>query len=127
MPQTFMQGLLSGIGHPVIGLDHLAAVIAVGCLCATQPRGERLGLGLRARHDGRRGRAYRQATVPGSEFFVAVSVIALGLLLVRKPPLRLDIAIALFAFAGLVHGYALGETIASAERAPLIAYFIGSR
>jgi urease accessory protein len=125
MPQTFTQGLLSGIGHPVIGFDHLAAVIAVGCLCATQRRGEWLGLGYvlammigAAAHIG-------EATVAGSEFFVAASVIALGLLLVRKPPLRLDIAIALFAFAGLVHGYALGESIAGAERTPLIAYFIG--
>ena len=31
----------------------------------------------------------------------------------------------MFAFAGLVHGYALGESIAGAERAPLYGYFIG--
>ena len=36
---AFVEGLLSGLGHPVIGLDHLAAVIAVGCLAATQPKG----------------------------------------------------------------------------------------
>jgi urease accessory protein len=124
-PETFMQGLLSGIGHPVIGLDHLAAMIAVGCLCATQARGEWLGLGYvlammigAAAHIG-------EATVAGSEYFVAASVVALGLLLLRRTPLRLDIAIALFAFAGLVHGYALGESIAGAERAPLLAYFLG--
>ena len=29
------------------------------------------------------------------------------------------------AFAGLVHGYALGESIAGAEPAPLYAYFVG--
>ena len=29
-PSTLVHGLLSGIGHPVIGLDHLAFVIAVG-------------------------------------------------------------------------------------------------
>ena len=33
LPVTFMQGLLSGLGHPVIGLDHLAALIAVGWSC----------------------------------------------------------------------------------------------
>jgi urease accessory protein len=48
-----------------------------------------------------------------------------GEVLFRKQPPRLDIAIALFAFAGLVHGYALGESIAGAERTPLYAYFIG--
>src|SRR5258708_12469811 len=30
MPVTFGQGLLSGLGHPVIGLDHLAFLVAVG-------------------------------------------------------------------------------------------------
>jgi len=125
MPLTFMDGLLSGIGHPIIGVDHLAAVIAVGVLAATQSRGEWLGLGYviammvgAAAHIG-------EATVKGSEIFVAVSVIALGLVLVRRRPLRMDIAVALFAFAGLVHGYALGESIAGAQRAPLLAYFIG--
>jgi urease accessory protein len=39
--------------------------------------------------------------------------------------LRPDLAAALFACAGLLHGYALGETIAGAEAAPLYAYFIG--
>ena len=29
-PVTFMQGLLSGLGHPVIGIDHLAFVVAMG-------------------------------------------------------------------------------------------------
>src|SRR5262249_57584778 len=29
-PSTFMEGLLSGLGHPVIGLDHLAFLLAVG-------------------------------------------------------------------------------------------------
>ena len=27
LPQTFLQGLLSGFGHPVIGVDHLAAIV----------------------------------------------------------------------------------------------------
>ena len=30
MPSTFGEGLLSGLGHPVIGPDHLAFLIAVG-------------------------------------------------------------------------------------------------
>ena len=30
VPSTFSQGLLSGLGHPVIGADHLAFLIAVG-------------------------------------------------------------------------------------------------
>ena len=33
-PSTLAQGLLSGIGHPIVGLDHLAFVIAVGIAAA---------------------------------------------------------------------------------------------
>src|SRR5947207_7636058 len=39
LPQTFLQGLLSGLGHPVIGLDHLAAIVGVGILVALAGRG----------------------------------------------------------------------------------------
>src|SRR5690606_3586927 len=38
LPQTFAQGLLSGIGHPVIGIDHLAFVVAVGVAAALAGR-----------------------------------------------------------------------------------------
>jgi len=125
MPTTFRQGLLSGLGHPVIGLDHLAAVIAVGCLAATQPRGALLAAGYvvatmigAAAHIG-------EATVPNAEVFVALSVVALGLVVFRSKPLRRDLAFALFAGVGLVNGYALGESIAGAEPTPLLAYFAG--
>jgi urease accessory protein len=124
-PLTFSQGLLSGLGHPIIGLDHLAAVIAVGCLAASQARGALLAIGYvvatmigAAAHIG-------ETTVAAAEVFVALSVIALGAVLLRTKPVRIDVAIALFACAGLVHGYTLGEPIAAAEAAPLNGYFIG--
>ena len=125
MPATFADGLLSGLGHPIIGLDHLAAVIAVGCLAATQGRGIWLIAGYVIAMMVGAAAHIDEATVPNAEIFVAVSVIVLGAVLFRRQAPRLDIAIALFAFAGLVHGYALGELIAGAERAPLYAYFVG--
>jgi urease accessory protein len=124
-PVTFWHGLLSGLGHPIIGLDHLAAVIAVGCLAAMQPKGALLAAGYviatvvgAAAHIG-------EASVPNAEVFAALSVVALGLIVFRKAPLRSDLAFALFAAAGLINGYALGESIAGAERTPILAYFIG--
>ena len=125
VPMTFTDGLLSGLGHPVTGLDHLAAVIAVGCLAAGQRGAAWLAIGYvvatvlgAAAHIG-------EATVAGAEIFVAVSVVALGLVLIRTRPVRIDVAVALFACAGLLHGYALGEAIAGAWAAPLYGYFIG--
>ena len=124
-PTTFWHGLLSGLGHPVIGLDHLAAIVAVGCLAATQPKGALLAAGYvvatmigAAAHIG-------EATVPNAEVFVALSVVALGLVVFRKAPLRRDLVFAMFAAVGLINGYALGESIAGAEPTPIVAYFIG--
>src|SRR5258705_10377333 len=37
VPVTFADGLLSGLGHPIIGLDHFAALVAAACL-ASAPR-----------------------------------------------------------------------------------------
>ena len=34
MPETFAQGFLSGLGHPVIGLDHAAFIVATGFILA---------------------------------------------------------------------------------------------
>ncbi len=38
-PETLWQGIASGVGHPVIGFDHLAFVVAAGVLAAGIARG----------------------------------------------------------------------------------------
>lgn len=125
MPATFGQGLLSGLGHPVIGLDHLAALIAAGCLASLHTRGALLVAGFVVATAVGAGLHIRELTLPGSEVLVAVSVVLLGLTLVPGQNLPPGIALALFAAAGFVHGYALAESIVGAERTPLLAYLIG--
>ena len=125
MPATFGEGFLSGLGHPVIGLDHFAAVVAVGCLAAAHRAGAVLALGFVAAMMLGVAAHLGGATVPGAEFLVALTVVGLGIAVVRTPPLPAAAAVALFVAAGLVHGYALGESIYGAERAPLAAYLIG--
>lgn len=125
MPATFGQGLLSGLGHPVIGLDHLAALIAAGCLAALHRGGALLVAGFVAAMAVGAGLHIRELTLPGSEVLVAVSVVLLGLTLVPGRNLPPGIALALFAAAGFVHGYALAESIIGAERTPLLAYLTG--
>ena len=55
MPATFGQGLLSGLGHPIIGLDHLAALVGAGLVAARIPARARLAGRVRDR-DGHRRR-----------------------------------------------------------------------
>jgi urease accessory protein len=125
MPATFVQGLLSGLGHPIIGLDHLAALIAVGCLAATQARGLWLPLSFVVAMVLGAALHVRELTLPASEILAASSVLVLGALLVIRRRLPVAIVWALFAAAGLVHGYALAESIIGAEPTPLYAYFAG--
>src|SRR5262249_1095459 len=65
------------------------------------------------------------ATVPGAEILVALSVIALGALMLGDRQMPVGAALLLFAMVGAVHGYALGESIYGAERTPLYAYLFG--
>ena len=125
LPATLTQGLLSGLGHPIIGLDHLAAIIAVGCIAAWYRTGPALVVGFVAAMTAGVALHLIEATVPASEILVALSVMALGATLVLRKALHPAAALTLFVIAGLLHGYALGESIVGAEPTPLAAYLIG--
>jgi urease accessory protein len=124
-PQTFGQGLLSGLAHPVIGLDHFAFVAAAGILAAPLARGAVMPLLFLA--GGAVGAALHLAglDLPGSEVAIALSVVALGGLVVLRRSAPAPVLAALFALAGVFHGYALTESIVGAEPAPLSAYLAG--
>jgi urease accessory protein len=125
LPSTFAEGLLSGLAHPIIGLDHFAAMLAVGILAAPQRRGAALVVAFVlamiagvALHVGR-------ASLPASEVLAALVVVVLGVLAMLPTVVSATAALVLFAAAGAVHGYALGESIIGAEPTPLSAYFAG--
>lgn len=124
-PRTVWEGLQSGLRNPVIGLVHLAPVLAVGCLAATQANGAALAFLYAlatvfgaAAHIG-------EATVANASVFAALAAVALGLMVFRKDPLRRDIVFALFAGCGLINGYVLGAPIAAALREPMLGYLAG--
>lgn len=126
-PQTFSQGLLSGFGHPLIGLDHFAfLVVAMLLTCALKGASRFLvplafigaTIGGTVLHLG-------AASIPMSEMLVALSVVVGGVLaLTRRYPGAFALS-AIFAASGVLHGYAYGESIIGAEAAPLVAYLIG--
>lgn len=125
-PVTWMQGLISGLAHPVLGLDHLAALVAVGLLASRFANGYLItpfawlvGMALGAYAH------MRGVDLPGGELLVAASVIVIGLVGALRPTLPIAGALLLFAIAGAAHGHALAESIIGAEAAPLGAYFAG--
>lgn len=125
LPATLAQGLVSGLAHPVIGLDHLAFVIGVGLASAFLAHrlvpvlcfvaATLLGCALHV----------NGVTLPYAEAAIALSVLALGAAVMSGRGLTLGAAAALFAAAGLFHGYAYGESIVGAEQTPLAAYLAG--
>jgi hypothetical protein len=82
MPATFMDGLLSGLGHPIIGIDNFAAVAAVGCLAAMHKAGPTLVIGFIAAMMAGVALHLHGASLPAAELLGAITVIALGALLV---------------------------------------------
>src|ERR1700729_1796795 len=114
-------GFISGFEHPISGLDHIVAMVAVGLWGAQLGRpaiwllpvtfplvmafGEFLGLiGLH---------------LPGSEIAIALSGVCLGaaVLLEARPPMWA--AAALVGLFGLFHGYAHGAELPPGQNALL--------
>ena len=125
LPQTFLQGLLSGFGHPVIGVDHLAAIVGVGILTALAGRSAAVVLAFSVAVIAGVGLHLSRIDLPASELFVGLTTLLIGALVILRQSMSAGRALLLFAIAGLVHGYALGESIVGAEASPLVAYLLG--
>ena len=125
LPQTFLQGLLSGLGHPVIGVDHLAAIVGVGILAALAGRSAAVVLAFSVAVIAGVGLHLAKIDLPASELFVGLTTLLIGALVIARQSMGAGVAALLFAIAGLVHGYALGESIVGAEASPLMAYLLG--
>ena len=124
-PASLSDGLLSGLAHPIIGLDHFAAVVAVGCLAAAHRAAPALAIGfVLAMMAGVAAHVWG-TTVPSADILVALSVIFLGVTMLRRQQISVLVALTLFVLVGLIHGYALGESIFGAEPTPLYAYLLG--
>lgn len=108
-------GLMAGFGHPIGGLDHLLAMLAVGLWAAQQNGAARWALPCTFVGTMLIGGVLGFAGVelPAMESGIAASVLALGLAvaLAVRPPLVLAVAAtAAFAlFHGVAHGLELPE------------------
>ena len=118
---TWVQGLISGIGHPLLGPDHLLFLVAIALVGWARPRSwllPMLALGLL-------GSGVAQVIpvadnlIPLAEAAVSLTLVLEGLVILERLPF-----IALLPAIAL-HGYLLGGTIIGAELSPLLAYGIG--
>jgi len=125
LPATFVEGALSGVGHPIIGLDHLAAVLAVGLLAAAFRLGPALVAGYVLAQIAGAAVHVQGTTVPGAEILVAASVLVLGAATIGRLAIAPSVVLGVFVLAGFLHGYVLAESIVGAEPSPLTAYFVG--
>jgi urease accessory protein len=124
-PSTFGEGILSGVGHPIIGPDHLAFLLALGIVVGVG----RLSLVtpflfLVAMACGVAAHV-AAVNIPAAELIVAVSVLVVGVLLALDWRIQGSGWAAIFSIAGFFHGYAYGESIYGAEATPLAAYLVG--
>ena len=124
-PGNFVEGFLSGLGHPVIGLDHLVFVVATGLLAAIQPQGLMIPIAFVVTALAGTGIHLMGLDLPAPEIVISASVVLFGGLLATKHRLNWLLVTGLGAIAGLFHGYAYGEAIVGAEPSPLVAYLSG--
>ncbi|NJK41172.1 MAG: HupE/UreJ family protein [Acaryochloridaceae cyanobacterium SU_2_1] len=122
-PQSFLSGFISGLAHPIIGIDHFAFVVAAGLLallCGIWVPLAFVGCSVlgTAVH-------LQSLNLPVPELFIAGSVLIFGILLALKQHPNPLVTTGLAAIAGLFHGYAYGESIVGAQLTALVAYLSG--
>ena len=119
------QGLLTGMMHPVSGLDHVLAMIAVGMwgaqlgapamwlLPVTFPMVMAVGgfIGLVG------------IPLPGTEIGIALSAVLLGVMVASEARPPLAVAAALVGFFAIFHGHAHGTELPEGQSG--LAYSIG--
>lgn len=130
LPANFFEGLMSGLGHPVIGFDHLAFVIVSGLVALKIARGILIPVAFVIATGIGAVIHLLSFDLPIPEIIIAATVVLFGILLAIKGKQKknLDHAlkiVALAGFAGIFHGFAYGEAIFGAEPTPMMAYLIG--
>lgn len=125
-PTSFVHGLLSGIGHPILGLDHFAFIVGIGLLAAIAGFGLLLPALFVAAMVAGLTIHIAGISVPFAEVLLALSVVLMGVAVYRR---RVGqgpwLEGASFGLAGLLHGYAFAETVIGAEPTPVLAYIVG--
>jgi urease accessory protein len=124
-PSNLFEGFMSGMAHPVIGLDHLAFVVAIGLLAAARPQGFLIPVSFVMAAMMGTGLHLLSIDLPVVELIVSGSILIFGILIVSKDIASTSVISVLAGLAGLFHGFAYGEAIFGAEMTPLVSYLAG--
>lgn len=119
VPMTgFWQGLVSGLGHPVLGFDHLFFVLAVGLAA----RFTRWPLAAPLAYLGAMafgvGLVAAGAALPMTDLLVGLTVVLVGVLMASG----MRVSPWIFAGFGLFHGAAFGGALSGAEAASGVVF-----
>ncbi|WP_010628281.1 HupE/UreJ family protein [Halomonas sp. KM-1] len=118
-------GFAAGLAHPLLGLDHLLAMLAVGLWSLRQSRafslaapalaagGMLLGAGL----------AWAGMSLPGVEFGIAMSVLLAGVLIAALVKVPTVVGAGVVVLFMLFHGHAHGSEMP--HGASMLAYLAG--
>ncbi len=114
---SIVQGFLSGVAHPVFGIDHLLFLLSIGLVVRESVLLNvpiLLGFGL-----GGSMLSQFLPIFPGSELLMGLSIILAALVAFGTlPPTLMLILI-------FCHGFVLGNSMIGVESTPLIGYFLG--
>ncbi len=127
--ETFSHGMLSGVGHPLLGFDHLFFVLLMGVAAAftanrfLSPLAYIISMLVGCLVTA------MWTTLPAVELVVALSLLVLGSMLLSGRQFSGTSLLVVFALFGLFHGGAFGASIATQESGlalpVLVGYLIG--
>ncbi|MEH2231402.1 MAG: HupE/UreJ family protein [Nostoc sp.] len=114
-----------GLADPVISLNCLVGIVAIGLLSSVFVRGAAIaGCFLLATVLGIVIHIF-QLNFPGTEIAIAISTIVFGTMLMMPNQLNFLVLALVGISAGLFQGYANAESIVSAGMIPVAAYILG--
>lgn len=124
--QGHVSGIVAGLSHPIGGLDHVLAMLAVGIwsALASGDRHWRMWVApvvfVAAMLVGA-GAGYLQLPLPMVETGIALSVLVLGLMIVARIELPLAVGVLVITAFAVYHGHAHGAEATGA----IVAYMTG--
>ncbi|MBD2509293.1 HupE/UreJ family protein [Nostoc muscorum FACHB-395] len=122
---TWWEGFLWGLADPVIALDSLVGIVAIGLLSSMFVRGAAIaGCFALAAILGIVIHLF-QLNFPGIEIAIAISTIVFSTMLMMPNQPNFVVLALMGISAGLFQGYTVADSIIGAGMMPLIAYIVG--